>query len=233
MDALGELFTAGYPVGSNPELPGQGGHMTRRSRCRRRSRSLAATALPLTAAAMVALAGCGGGQPPVPPAVAAPAVALPADAFTATVVRIVDGDTIIARTSAAGAKLRVRVVGIDTPESVKPGEGVACYGHQASSFTKELLPVGARIKAAYEVEHQDHYGRELWDIWLPDGRSLESVLAASGVARIDPFPPNIVHAEVLATASTQAQTAHRGLWGACGFAKAYPDLAKKGVGPGG
>ena len=181
---------------------------------------------------LLGLAGCGGGgAPAVPAAVAAPAIDIPPAAFTASVVRIVDGDTIIARTTAGGPKLRVRVVGIDTPESVKPGEGVACYGHQASAFTASLLPVGASIKAAYEVDQHDTYGRELWDIWLPDGRSLEAVLAASGVARIDPFPPNTQHADVLAGASVSAQRAKRGLWGACGFAKAYPDLAKEGVGP--
>lgn len=179
------------------------------------------------------LAGCGAGQPAVPPVVAAPSIAVPAEAFQATVVRIVDGDTIIARTAPGGSKLRVRVVGIDTPESVKPGEGVACYGHQASTFTGRLIPAGTTIKAAYEVDQHDKYGRELWDIWLPDGRSLESIMAASGVARIDPFPPNIQHADVIAAASVMAQRARRGLWGACGFAKAYPDLVKEGVGPNG
>ena len=189
--------------------------------------------LGLLVVALLVLVGCGAGQPPVPAAAPAPSIAVPPSAFTATVVRIVDGDTIIARTSSGGPKLRVRVVGIDTPESVKPGEGVACYGHQASTFTRQLLPAGTTIRAAYELDQHDHYGRELWDIWLPDGRSLEAVLAASGVARIDPFPPNTEHADVLARASTDAQAARRGLWGACGFAKAYPDLAKEGIGPNG
>lgn len=192
-----------------------------------------ARALPLALLVALVTAACAAGQPPVPVAVAGPAIPVPASAFPATVVRIVDGDTIIARTSAGGPKLRVRVVGIDTPESVKPGEGVACYGHQASSFARRLLPPGSAIRAAYEVDRQDRYGRELWDVWLPDGRSLEAVLAESGVARIDPFPPNTMHADVLATASASARDSRRGLWGACGFAKAYPDLARKGVGPDG
>ncbi|HVU74156.1 MAG TPA: thermonuclease family protein [Mycobacteriales bacterium] len=182
----------------------------------------------LLALALIALgtAGCGTGA--TPPPVAAPAgadaVAVPRDAFAATVVRVVDGDTILARVGGRGANLRVRLLGIDSPESVKPDTPVACYGHEASSLTASLLPKGAQIRAAYEKEHQDRYGRELWDVWLPDGRYLETVLAASGTVRPDPFKPNIAYAAPIEAAAREAHDAGRGLWGRCSFHDAFPEV---------
>jgi len=138
---------------------------------------------------------------------------IPATAFSASVVRVVDGDTFLARVG-TGPDLRVRVIGIDTPETVKPGTSVRCYGPQASAFTKHLLPPGAAIRAAHESGGDlDRYGRQLWDVWLPDGRFLESVLAASGAARAYPYPPQTEHAPLLAELAAQARTARRGLWG--------------------
>jgi micrococcal nuclease len=155
---------------------------------------------------------------------AAEAVPVPHDAFVATVVRDVDGDTILARATGGDAVLRVRVVGIDSPESVKPDTPVACYGHEAAALTASLLPKGARVRAAYEVEHQDRYGRELWDLWLPDGRFLQTVLAASGTVRPDPFPPNTLYAVPIAAAARRAHDAARGLWGHCALSAAFPQL---------
>src|SRR4051812_19630351 len=81
-----------------------------------------------------------GVRPAVDPgAVESPAI--PADAFSARVERVVDGDTFLA-TTADGGSVRVRVIGIDTPETVKPGVPVRCYGPAASAFTKHLLAPG-------------------------------------------------------------------------------------------
>src|SRR5437660_5022484 len=130
----------------------------------------------------------GGSAPPVidPGPVESPQI--PAAAFSASVVRVVDGDTFLARVG-SGPDVRVRVIGIDTPETVKPNTPVRCYGPQASAFTKHLLPAGTVVRDAHESGGDfDRYGRQLWDVWLPDGRFLESVLAASGDGRADPFP---------------------------------------------
>jgi micrococcal nuclease len=139
--------------------------------------------------------------------------ALPVGTFTARVERVVDGDTLLA-TPAGGAAVRVRVIGIDTPETVKPGVAVRCYGPQASDFTKHLMPAGAIIRVAHEPGGDvDRYGRQLWDVWLPDGRFLASVLAASGAARAYPYPPQTQHAALLARLAAAAQAQQRGLWG--------------------
>jgi micrococcal nuclease len=138
---------------------------------------------------------------------------VPAAAFSASVVRVVDGDTLVARVG-RGPDVRVRVIGIDTPETVKPNTPVRCYGPQASAFTKHLLPAGVVVRAAHESGGDvDRYGRQLWDIWLPDGRFLESVLAASGAARAYPFPPQTEHATLLIRLAAQAKAEGRGLWG--------------------
>jgi micrococcal nuclease len=138
---------------------------------------------------------------------------IPAVAFSASVVRVIDGDTFLARVG-SGPDIRVRVIGIDTPETVKPNTPVRCYGPQASAFTKHLLPAGTVVRAAHEGGGDvDRYGRQLWDVWLPDGRFLESVLAASGAARAYPFPPQTEHAPLLAELAAQAQQSQRGLWG--------------------
>ena len=177
----------------------------------------------LTAVAAVALAALGGHQllarvPSAPPVVDPGAVtspAIPADSFLARVVRVVDGDTLVAVAAGSRWPVRVRVIGVDTPETVRPGTPVRCYGPQASAFTKHLLPRGTWIRAAHEPGGDvDRYGRQLWDVWLPDGRFLESVLAASGAARAYPFPPQTEHAALLASLAAQARAGQRGLWGA-------------------
>jgi micrococcal nuclease len=161
--------------------------------------------------------GAHGGAPGAPPVIDPGPVespAIPAAAFAAQVVRVVDGDTLVARVGGSGPSLRVRVIGVDTPETVKPNTPVRCYGPQASTFTKHLLPPGTQLRAAHEAGGDvDRYGRQLWDIWLPDGRFLESVLVAGGAARAYPYPPQTTYAALLGQLQGQAQAAGRGLWG--------------------
>src|SRR3954467_6321127 len=69
--------------------------------------------------------------------------------------RVVDGDTIVL----AGGE-RVRYIGVDTPESVKPGTPVQCFAKAASHFNARLVE-GKRVRLRYDAEHQDRYGRTL------------------------------------------------------------------------
>ena len=162
---------------------------------------------------VVALSHQGVTAPPVRDVGAVASPAVPPDAFHAQVVRVVDGDTFVARIAGSGTALRVRVIGADTPETVKPGVPVRCYGPQASTFTKHLLPPGTEVLAAHEPGGDtDRYGRQLWDVWLPDGRFLESVLVATGAARAYPISPQVEHASLLAALQQSARDDHRGLW---------------------
>ena len=194
-----------------------------------RRRSLAAAGLAVAAvlAGRELLSGPHPAAAVDPGAVESPAI--PPGAFAARVVRVVDGDTLLAAPAGGSGVVRVRVIGIDTPETVKPDTPVRCYGPQASAFTKHLLPAGSVIEAAHEPGGDvDRFGRQLWDVWLPDGRFLESVLAAAGAARAYPYPPQVEHADVIARLAAQARAQGRGLWGAPCDGNSFGDNASGG-----
>lgn len=163
--------------------------------------------------------GGGGGDPADTGRVPAPGPAFagprpPPEAFSATVERVVDGDTVVARVPGRASTVRVRLIGVDTPEDVKPGTPVRCYGRAAARLAGALLPAGAQVRADYEPGGRtDRYGRDLWDVWLPDGRFLQGVLVTAGAARAYRFPPQVEHAPLLASLAGQARGAGRGLWG--------------------
>ncbi len=111
---------------------------------------------------------------------------------------------------------RVRLIGIDAPESVKPGSPVECYGPEASARLHQLLPDRTSVLLEYDVERRDRYDRVLAYVWLPDPPTLVNlVLVREGFARAYDFPPNSAHRAAFATAETQASAAERGLWGRC------------------
>ena len=76
-----------------------------------------------------------------------------------TVVRVVDGDTVIVR-GPGGSTEDVRLIGIDTPETVDPRRPVGCFGPEASAYAKHLL-TGRRVLLRYDRELHDRYGRFL------------------------------------------------------------------------
>src|SRR3954454_22462456 len=138
----------------------------------------------------------------------------PGHTFSARVVRVVDGDTFVARRADSRHDARVRIIGVDTPETVKPNTPVRCYGPEASAMTKRLLPHGMLVRAAYEHGGRtDRFGRDLWDVWLPDGRFLAGVLVSAGAARAYPIQPQTTYAGALRALADEAQGAGRGLWG--------------------
>ena len=135
-----------------------------------------------------------------------------AGALSAVIVRVVDGDTVIGRLLGQAA-VRVRIIGVDTPETVKPDTPVACFGPVASAYTKRLL-TGLTVRVGYEPGGTtDRYGRQLWDVWLPDGRFLAGLLVADGLGRAYPFAPQTRYAALLHALQGEAQAPHRGLWG--------------------
>jgi micrococcal nuclease len=166
-------------------------------------------ALLLTLLAVVAaLAGCGSGSPDA----AAEAGALDANA---TVVRVVDGDTLVA--DVGGNEERVRLIGIDTPESVKQGAPVECFGKEASAHAKELLPEGTPVRLVLDVEERDRYERLLAYVYrASDGLFVNLALATDGYAGLLTYPPNVAHTDDFRRAVADARAAGSGLWAACG-----------------
>jgi len=130
---------------------------------------------------------------------------------TALVTRVVDGDTVEAR---IGGKVEdVRYIGVDTPETVKPGEPVQCFGPQASAFNHRLVE-GRRVRLVFGVERRDVYGRLLAYVYL-GRRFVNATLVRRGLARTLTIPPNDRYAPLLRRLELRAGRAGRGLWGAC------------------
>jgi micrococcal nuclease len=132
---------------------------------------------------------------------------------TGTVARVVDGDTFVLDSGE-----RVRLLGIDTPETVDPDRPVGCFGPEASQYAKHLL-TGQRVRLVYDPEHHDRYGRLLAYVYLIRGARpplfVNARLLTAGYARTMSIPPNIAHASDLAALEAQAALAGRGLWSAC------------------
>lgn len=176
----------------------------------RRHRRLQALAVVLALAAGAGSA-CGGGRSTSSSQSAAgPAAA----AGAATMVRVVDGDTIMVRIG--GRNDRVRLLGIDTPESVKPNTPVECFAKEASAHTASLLPPGTAVRLVRDVEVRDDYKRLLAYVYRSgDGLFVNLALARDGYATTLTHPPNVAHADELVRAVQQARDARRGLWGRC------------------
>src|SRR4051812_15254567 len=145
-------------------------------------------------------------------------LAWPRDAATgvlhARAVRAVDGDTIVVRL-AGGELERVRLIGVDTPESVAPGRPVECYAHRASAFTARAIR-GRDLELRPGAERRDRYGRLLAYVRVEGARQSLSVrLLEAGMARPLAIRPNVEHASEYRRLAQDARTARRGLWGAC------------------
>jgi micrococcal nuclease len=135
----------------------------------------------------------------------------------AVVVRPVDGDTLVAR--ANGRRFYVRLLGIDTPETHRPGTPVECGGPQASREMAELAPPGTPVRLENDPtqDRVDRYGRMLAYVWLPDGRLLESAQLQAGWATTYVYAGRPVSLfPRLAKAAAGARAAHRGVWSECG-----------------
>lgn len=134
-----------------------------------------------------------------------------------TAARVVDGDTVIVR--AGSRTLDVRLLGIDTPETVDPRRPVGCYGPEASAYTKHLL-TGRTVRLVYDRQLHDVYGRWLAYVYLErPGRPdlfVNARLITAGYARTLSIPPNTAHASELAALERRAALDGAGLWSACG-----------------
>lgn len=139
-------------------------------------------------------------------------------AVTARVVRVVDGDTLVLdiRGPDRAARETVRLIGIDTPESVHPERPVECFGPEASAFTAQLLPPATRVRLLRDREPRDDYGRLLAYVYrAADDLFVNLALVREGYATPLPIEPNTAFAAEFAAAATTAERALLGRWGAC------------------
>jgi micrococcal nuclease len=131
----------------------------------------------------------------------------------AQVIRVVDGDTIRVRLD--GRTERVRYIGVDTPESVKPGTPVQCFAKRASAFNKRLV-AGERVRLVRDAEERDRYGRLLAYVYRTrDNLFINATLVTGGYAVPLTIPPNVAHADEFRTLAAVARRKGRGLWSSC------------------
>ena len=169
-----------------------------------------ATATLLPAATPTA---CRGAIPTSPSALQGPLRKPLGPTSTAVIWYVVDGDTIRLTT-----KDYVRLIGMDTPETVKPGTPVQPYGPQASADLKALLAGHSTVVLERDVSNTDFYGRLLRFVWIKTGSSwfqLDYELVVRGDARLDTVKPDVRYASDYAAAQAVAQAHHVGRWATC------------------
>jgi len=131
------------------------------------------------------------------------------------VIDVIDGDTIDVRIGYDTERLRL--LGIDTPETKDPRKPVQCFGREASEFTKRLLPKGTIVRLEQDLELRDSFGRLLAYVWRSsDGMFVNRELVAQGFADVLSIAPNTAHADEFRLALLGAKSTPIGLWAACG-----------------
>lgn len=130
----------------------------------------------------------------------------------AKVLRVVDGDTILVRVAGGGTE-RVRYIGVDTPESVKPSSPVECFGPEASDFNRRTVQ-GKTVRLVRDREPEDRYGRSLAFVYVGD-TFVNAELLKYGYARTIEIEPNTSKAEYFASLERVAMRTKKGLWRAC------------------
>jgi micrococcal nuclease len=128
---------------------------------------------------------------------------------TVKVIRVVDGDTVEVRFN-NGATAKVRLIGVNTPETVAPNRPVERYGKEASNYTKQRL-TNKTVTLEFDVGIKDKYGRLLAYVWL--GKELyNETLVKEGYARVMTIQPNVKYQKRFITAERAARQAKKGLW---------------------
>jgi micrococcal nuclease len=130
----------------------------------------------------------------------------------AEVLRVVDGDTIEVQL-ASGKIEDIRYIGIDTPETVYPGEPVECFG-PAASRANERLVEGKNVRLVYDEERRDQYDRLLAYVYVGD-LFVNARLVRDGFAYESYYSPNGAHRDLFERLQSQASSRDIGLWGRC------------------
>lgn len=123
----------------------------------------------------------------------------------AKVINVVDGDTFTLESGQV-----VRMIGMDTPETVHPSKPVQCYGKEASLKTEELLQ-GKEINLEKDVSETDRYNRLLRYVYVGD-LFVNEYLVSEGYAKSSSYPPDIKYQDKFIEAQKKAQEENKGLW---------------------
>lgn len=141
---------------------------------------------------------------------------LASESETARVVRVVDGDTLI-----VAPDIRVRLIGIDTPELGRNGAPDEPLAREATAWLAEEV-TGAEVRLEFDIERIDRYGRTLAFVWLGE-RLINAEIVAAGFSRAETqYPFSSQKKSQLKVAEEEARSATRGLWRAAPNSPATP-----------
>lgn len=133
------------------------------------------------------------------------------DTELSRIVRIIDGDTFV-----IDGDIRVRLIGIDTPEMGFGGGTPECYAHEATVRAEQLAPIGAPVRLTYDAGRYDRYGRTLAYVHV-NGVDINETLLAEGYATTMRIPPNTTRADRFAELEAAAAASGAGGWSACNW----------------
>lgn len=132
--------------------------------------------------------------------------------ISASIVRVVDGDTIKIKLDNNNKEETVRLLLVDTPESVHPTKPVQPFAIEASDFVKKLLPKGKDVKIELGTNERDKYGRLLAYLFT-DGKMVNQLLLEKGYARVAyVFAPNTKYIDEFRDIQEKAQLKKMGIW---------------------
>ena len=130
------------------------------------------------------------------------------------IAHVIDGDTV--DIDIKGRTERVRLIGVNTPETKHPTKPIECFGPEASAYLTQLLPKGTTVRIERDVEARDRYGRMLLYLYLGSNDLFINLdLVARGYGTPMSIEPNTFHRNDFVRAAAQAETANVGLWKVC------------------
>ena len=131
--------------------------------------------------------------------------------FVAKVVKVIDGDTVKIELS-NGNEETVRLLLIDTPETVHPTKDIQPFGPEASQFSKNLMPANSEVEVELGIGERDKYGRLLAYFYV-DGKMVNKLLLEKGLARVAyVYAPNTKYLDELEAIQKKAQQKEIGIW---------------------
>ena len=130
------------------------------------------------------------------------------DESNVVVTKVIDGDTIEIE-----GGIKVRYIGIDTPETVDPNRPIGCFGQEASNKNKELV-LGKQVRLEKDISNTDKYGLLLRYVYVCD-IFVNEYLIKAGYAKVSTYPPDVKYQELFLKSEQAARNNNYGLWGLC------------------
>ncbi len=133
---------------------------------------------------------------------------IPSEKQKVKVIRVIDGDTIEIE-----GKIKVRYIGVNTPELHDPKKPIECFGQAALDENKRLVE-GKEVYIQKDISETDRFKRLLRYVWVGD-MFINDYLVRQGFAQVSTFPPDVKYLQQFLEAQTEARENKRGLWKEC------------------